>query len=173
MQRLTRTGLDAWRGDGGAERRCVVRTIHNASPLMGEFLFSLWESKTVGEAIEILARPDVMVTNQKDKDSQLLKIRRNHERLPGADVVDHTPPDATSDGQGHLNFQKGDGGGGSSGDSDCRQRPDLVGAPHTTVILHPTNAPATTLPAPLSAGKFSDKTSNATDLMPMAKSLDA
>ena len=39
-------------------------------------LVDMWSSKTPAEAYDILARPDVMVTNMSDKDAQLPRISR-------------------------------------------------------------------------------------------------
>ena len=62
------------------ERRDAIICIHNADP---EFdppkLRKMWGDRTVDEAHEVLARPDVTVMNQKDKDVQLPKLQRLNE----------------------------------------------------------------------------------------------
>jgi len=73
LRKVTMAGLDS---APVAERRCVVRCIHNADP---EFdapkLFKMWANKTAAEAHAILERPDVTVTNQSDKAVQLPKLK--------------------------------------------------------------------------------------------------
>ena len=55
----------------------VIICIHNAD---SEFdppkLRKMWGDVTVDQAHTVLARPDVTVTNQKDKDMQLPKLKR-------------------------------------------------------------------------------------------------
>ena len=59
------------------ERRDAIICIHNADP---EFdppkLRKMWGDRTVDEAHEVLAKPDVEVTNKKDKEVQLPKLQR-------------------------------------------------------------------------------------------------
>ena len=59
------------------ERRDAIVCIHNAD---SEFdppkLRKMWGDVTVDEAHDVLAKPDVTVTNQKDKDTQLPKLKR-------------------------------------------------------------------------------------------------
>ena len=59
------------------ERRDAIICIHNAD---SEFdppkLRKMWGDVTVDEAHAVLASPDVTVTNQKDKDVQLPKLKR-------------------------------------------------------------------------------------------------
>ena len=59
------------------ERRDAIICIHNAdSEFDAPKLRKMWGDKTVDEAHAVLARPDVKVTNQKDKDVQLPKLQR-------------------------------------------------------------------------------------------------
>mmetsp|Transcript_15988 Transcript_15988/g.52385 ORF Transcript_15988/g.52385 Transcript_15988/m.52385 type:complete len:114 (+) Transcript_15988:761-1102(+) len=58
-----------------AERRCTVVPIHQATEGMASELIMMWASRSVDEAIETLASPDVTVTNQSDKELQLYKLR--------------------------------------------------------------------------------------------------
>ena len=63
-----------------AERRFAIICIHNADPEFDEpKLRKMWGDKTVDEAHEVLAKPDVEVTNKKDKDVQLPKLRKLNE----------------------------------------------------------------------------------------------
>jgi len=71
MQRLTPNGFEPERDP---TRRCVIRTLHNANARLEKFLVDLWSLRTPQQACAILAAPDVLVTNQKDKDSQIQKI---------------------------------------------------------------------------------------------------
>ena len=60
-----------------SERRDAIICIHNAdSEFDAPKLRKMWGDKTVDEAHAVLARPDVKVTNQKDKDVQLPKLQR-------------------------------------------------------------------------------------------------
>ena len=60
-----------------SERRDTIICIHNAdSEFDAPKLRKMWGDKTVDEAHAVLARPDVKVTNQKDKDVQLPKLQR-------------------------------------------------------------------------------------------------
>lgn len=71
MQRASASGLvpDAVRS------RVSVSCIYNASFETESQLFALWASKSVQEAHGALASPDVFVTNQKDKEEQLPKVK--------------------------------------------------------------------------------------------------
>ena len=59
-------------------RRCTIVPIYNANDYIKDALVDtcMWSSKTPAEAYDILARPDVMVTNMSDKDAQLPRISR-------------------------------------------------------------------------------------------------
>ena len=48
---------------------------------MAEGLTAMWAKRTPKEAHELLAKPDVMVTNQKDKEMQLPKILALNEEV--------------------------------------------------------------------------------------------
>ena len=80
MQRATVSGLMPTPLQD-LERRCVTKCIHNAQEEHKAGLLKLWASKTVQDAREILAKPDVTVTNQKDKDEQLPKIHLINEQV--------------------------------------------------------------------------------------------
>mmetsp|Transcript_16121 Transcript_16121/g.52032 ORF Transcript_16121/g.52032 Transcript_16121/m.52032 type:complete len:95 (+) Transcript_16121:3-287(+) len=56
------------------KRRCSVTPIHHASEVMASELVRMWAHRSIGEARELLASPDVTVTNQADKELQLLKL---------------------------------------------------------------------------------------------------
>ena len=59
-------------------RRCVIKCIHAAKLCeedLASALFSLWSDKSADAAIAVLEKPDVKVTNQRDKTMQLKKIR--------------------------------------------------------------------------------------------------
>mmetsp|Transcript_28045 Transcript_28045/g.94207 ORF Transcript_28045/g.94207 Transcript_28045/m.94207 type:complete len:913 (+) Transcript_28045:106-2844(+) len=56
-------------------RRCVVVPIHLATEALAVELVRMWAGRSVDEAIETLASPDVTVTNQSDKELQLYKLR--------------------------------------------------------------------------------------------------
>ena len=72
MRKVSVRGLEA---APAAERRCVIKCIHNASENIKAEI-DLWANKTASEAYDILALPDVTVTNQKDKDVQLPKLKK-------------------------------------------------------------------------------------------------
>ena len=55
--------------------RCTIKCVHNASQQFeGGKLLNMWGSKTPSEAYATLSKPDVNVTNQSDKDTQLPKM---------------------------------------------------------------------------------------------------
>ena len=58
-----------------ANRRCAIVCIHNANEYTRLGLIDMWSNKTPEEAHQILSRDDVSVTNQRDKEQQLPKIR--------------------------------------------------------------------------------------------------
>ena len=57
------------------ERRFSIVGIYGASNSPAESLVSMWSGRTPEEAFLTLAKPDVLVTNQKDKDTLLPRIR--------------------------------------------------------------------------------------------------
>lgn len=67
MQAVTSAGLKP------AERRrsCHVVHMHNAKHLPPDTLFDMWSAKSVQEAYQMLAEDDVLVTNTRDKETQL------------------------------------------------------------------------------------------------------
>ena len=72
-----------------AARRCTIACIHNAPGSFSEALVGMWGQKTAEEAHDILVKPDVRVTNQKDKEVQLPKLRSLNEfaKRAAADVA--------------------------------------------------------------------------------------
>jgi len=71
MRKVTSKGLDS---APVPERRFAIQCIHNAPASFAEALTSMWAQKTAVEALAILEKPDVTVTNQSDKDVQLPKL---------------------------------------------------------------------------------------------------
>ena len=63
------------------ERRFDVVPIHGASKHMGEALRLMWADRTPTEAHALLKEPDVVVTNQSDKDVQLRKLLELDEEI--------------------------------------------------------------------------------------------
>ena len=62
-------------------RRYTIVPLHNASAKLSETLIDMWTGKTAQEAHDILALPDVLVTNQSDKERQLPKILMLNETI--------------------------------------------------------------------------------------------
>ena len=62
-------------------RRSTIVPVHGANSIMAEGLTAMWAKRTPKEAHELLAKPDVMVTNQKDKEMQLPKILALNEEV--------------------------------------------------------------------------------------------
>lgn len=65
----------------GANQRFTIALLHNASPTISQGLVALWSGKSAAEAHDILKRPDVSVTNQSDKTSQLAKIAKLNQTI--------------------------------------------------------------------------------------------
>ena len=63
------------------KRRYTIVPLHNASAKVSETLIYMWTDKTAQEAHNILALPDVLVTNQSDKERQLPKILKLNETI--------------------------------------------------------------------------------------------
>lgn len=78
MQTATKDGL---RPATVAERRCEITPIYNTTQNMAEALTAIWATKSPAEAFATLAKPDVTVTNQSDKDGQLPKILTFDDRV--------------------------------------------------------------------------------------------
>jgi hypothetical protein len=76
--KVTANGLDV---TPEVERRCTIKCIHNAPSTFKEALFAMWATTTADQAHEILSKPDVKVTNQKDKEQQLRKLKMVRRRL--------------------------------------------------------------------------------------------
>ena len=55
--------------------------VHSATEVMAKDLLQLWKSKTPLQAREVLAKPDVSVTNQKDKAPNLALLDELDERV--------------------------------------------------------------------------------------------
>ena len=83
MQKCTTEGLLS---APEAERRAVVKCIHNAPPTMGKTLVGMWGNVNAQQAYEVLKRPDVSVTNAKDKEMQLPKMLKLDEDVRAAMV---------------------------------------------------------------------------------------
>ena len=64
-----------------SDSRYSVIPMHNASNELADVLRRMWSGKTPAEAHEVLARPDVLVTNQSDKTLQLGKIEKLNEMV--------------------------------------------------------------------------------------------
>ena len=63
------------------KRRYTIVPLHNASAKLSETLIDMWTGKSAQEAHDILALPDVFVTNQSDKERQLPKILMLNETI--------------------------------------------------------------------------------------------
>jgi hypothetical protein len=101
MQYLGRfwTQLEAWLSfqtcEGGqlvprraqqGRSRTLIRGIHSAGRSIEEALEKEWAGCTWKRAVDILSRPDVLVTNRKDKGEQLHKIRQLVAELSGSPI---------------------------------------------------------------------------------------
>ena len=58
----------------GSERRETIITIYNGTPTAARLLLEQWQNVTPERAMEVLAKPDVTVTNQKDKTTQIERL---------------------------------------------------------------------------------------------------
>ena len=56
-------------------RRCHITPILGANANMVDGLLAMWAQRTPDEAYRLLASPDVTVTNRRDKDEQLDKLK--------------------------------------------------------------------------------------------------
>ena len=83
MQKCTTEGLLS---APEAERRAVVKCIHNAPPTMGKTLVGMWGNVNAQQAHDLLKKPDVSVTNAKDKEMQLPKMLKLDEDVRAAMV---------------------------------------------------------------------------------------
>ena len=59
----------------GTERREHIVTIYNGTATAARLLEETWANVTPEQTIEVLGQPDVMVTNQKDKWSQIERLK--------------------------------------------------------------------------------------------------
>ena len=73
MQLVTKEGL---KPVTEAERRCTVVPTWNTNAEDAKRLIQFWADKTPDKARRLLARPDVQVTNQSDKEPQLEKLSK-------------------------------------------------------------------------------------------------
>ena len=71
MQASTAAGL---RPAESAQRRCTAVPTLNASAEHATHLLQMWAHKTPQQAYDVLQLPDVTVTNQGDKSTQLQKL---------------------------------------------------------------------------------------------------
>ena len=78
MQDASSSGLATASGE---KRRYTIVPLHNASAKVSETLIDMWTGKSAQEAHDILAQPDVLVTNQNDKERQLPKILKLNETI--------------------------------------------------------------------------------------------
>jgi len=77
FREVTANGLDSTSEE---ERRDAIICIHNANPKYDPpKLRDMWGDQTAEKAYAILEKPDVKVTNQKDKDIQLPKLKKLNE----------------------------------------------------------------------------------------------
>eukprot|EP00403_Amphidinium_massartii_P048966 CAMPEP_0178464386 /NCGR_PEP_ID=MMETSP0689_2-20121128/50816_1 /TAXON_ID=160604 /ORGANISM="Amphidinium massartii, Strain CS-259" /LENGTH=423 /DNA_ID=CAMNT_0020091287 /DNA_START=219 /DNA_END=1491 /DNA_ORIENTATION=+ len=78
MQDTTSTGL---RPTTASKCRAQIRCLHNAPAVFATTLKDMWQGKSPTEAAEILVKPDVLVTNQGDKDVQIEKLKALNPRI--------------------------------------------------------------------------------------------
>lgn len=78
MQTCTCDGLQPAEPE---RQRCTLQPILNANSLLAESLRTMWAKKSPAEAHELLSKPDVTVTNQSDKYTQLGKLLRLHQEV--------------------------------------------------------------------------------------------
>lgn len=77
FRKVTANGLDSTSEE---ERRDTIICIHNANPKYDPpKLRDMWGDKTAEQAYAILEKPDVKVTNLKDKNIQLPKLKKLNE----------------------------------------------------------------------------------------------
>ena len=78
MQDASTAGL----ATASAEKsRYTIVPLHNANATLSKMLTELWAGKSAQEAHDILAAPDVQVTNESDKKTQLPKILKLNETV--------------------------------------------------------------------------------------------
>ena len=81
MQDASTSGL-ATASEG--RRRYTIVPLHNASAAIANAMVEMWAGKSAQEAHDILAQPDVLVTNQSDKERQLPKVLKLNETIKKA-----------------------------------------------------------------------------------------
>ena len=64
-----------------AKRRYTIVPLHNADASLSDMLIKLWAGKSTQEAHGVLERPDVLVTNQSDKERQLPKVLKLNDTI--------------------------------------------------------------------------------------------
>ena len=67
-------GVGGGRGSWDGGHRCLAMPLHNARQMVVSVLRETWEGRSAEEAAAVLAKPDVLVTNQSDKDLHLPKL---------------------------------------------------------------------------------------------------
>ena len=78
FQTCDRKGL---RPAAESERRCTIWPIVNANETMKGVLEDMWANVGPDDAQLALSKPDVSVTNQRDKTQQLRKLSRLEDRV--------------------------------------------------------------------------------------------
>ena len=107
FRKVTANGLDS---TPEGEQRDTIVCIHNAD---SEFdppkLRKMWGDKTAEQAYAILEKPDVKVTNQKDKDVQLPKLEKLNEfaKSAVADIAPAAPPAVDDDDTFQITVPEG------------------------------------------------------------------
>ena len=82
MQFATPNGLKS--AIGTPNERHHIKCVQNATGGYAKLLVDNWSTKTPQQAFEFLSKPDVTVTNQSDKESQLPKIKELGETVKRA-----------------------------------------------------------------------------------------
>ena len=67
-------GTDGLAPAAESMRRCAIECLHTATEATRRDLIQMWASRTPEEAYRLLSQPDVQVTNQSDKTTQLEKV---------------------------------------------------------------------------------------------------
>ena len=79
MRKVTTAGLVPCSSEVELHARCQIKCIHNASDATAQVLIDMWAQTTADTAYDILSKPDVSVTNQRDKEVQLPKLKKLNE----------------------------------------------------------------------------------------------
>jgi len=78
MQMVTPEGLKPATLD---QNRFDIVPVHGANKITGESLKNMWAERTPQDAYDLLKEPDVTVTNQSDKEIQLVKLLQLDEEV--------------------------------------------------------------------------------------------